>query len=285
MTRAHSHRAPRLLKTLTAIVAISLLAAACGEDPAADDDGTPTSHPPGGATESPDTSAGVSTDNPLEGTTFTSTSLTGHDLVAGTAVRLSFDGQLGVSAGCNSMGGGYSLDGDRLVIDGPMWTTEMACDPPLMDQDTWLASWISDGLTWVLAGDVLTLTGGDVVMELAAESAEPGTVEGSWELDTILSGETASSVPADVETPTLEFTGLQVSAFTGCNRGAAPVEIAEDTITFGPLRLTRMACPEPAMQLEATVAATLEGTVPFTVTADRLTMGDERSGLVWRRTS
>ena len=45
-----------------------------------------------------------------------------------------------------------------------------------------------------------------------------------------------------------------------------------------------MACPDPAMQLESTVAATLEGTVPFTVTADRLTIGDDGAQLVWRRT-
>ena len=221
--------------------------------------------------------------DPLDGSTFTSTSVTGHDLVPGSTVRLSFeDGQLGVSAGCNQMGGGYSLVDDRLQIDGAMRSTEMACDPPLMDQDTWLAGWIADGPSWQLDGDTLTLTGGDVVMELVDETAG-ATIEGAWELETIVSGDAASSVPADVETPTLEIIGDEVSVFTGCNRGGATIEAADGTLTFGPMRLTRMACPDPAMQLEGTVAATLEGTVPYTVTAERLTIGDDGAQLVWRR--
>jgi hypothetical protein len=54
--------------------------------------------------------------------TFLSTAITDggapHDLVAGTRIRLTFgtDGQLGVSAGCNMMGGSYRLDGDILRL-------------------------------------------------------------------------------------------------------------------------------------------------------------------------
>ena len=275
MHRSTHRTLGRVLVAVAVLAALSLLAASCGDDPDTSNgnDDTTTSEDP--------------MTDPLDGSTFTSTSVTGHELVDGSAVRLMFeDGQLGLSAGCNQMGGGYSLDGDRLVIDGAMRSTEMACDPPLMDQDSWLASWVGEGLTWRLDGAVLTLSGADVVMELTAETTdEGGTVEGSWELDTILSGEVASSVPADVETPTLDITADQMSVFTGCNRGGATVEVSEGSITFGPLRLTRMACPEPAMQLEATVTAVLDGTVPYTVTAELLTIGDESSGLVWRRAS
>ena len=241
--RASLHRTlTRVAAVGAALTALSLLAASCGDDPegTAGSDDTPASSADDGTegTDSEDTMT-----DPLDGSTFTSTSVTGHDLVAGTSARVSFeDGQLGVSAGCNQMGGGYSLDGDQLVIDGPMRTTEMACDPPLMDQDAWLADWVGAGLTWQLDGDTLTLSGGDIAMELRAEVAGDGTIEGTWQLDTIVSGDAASSVPAEVETPTLEITGDQVSVFTGCNRGGTTIETTEDSITFGPLRLPHMAC-------------------------------------------
>ena len=32
----------------------------------------------------------------------------------------------------------YTLDGDRIIVDG-MGSTEMACEPPLMAQDQWLS--------------------------------------------------------------------------------------------------------------------------------------------------
>ena len=251
---------------MVVVVALGVIAVSCGED------------------ASVSSSSGGPMTDPLTDSTFTSTSVRGRDLVADTAVRVSFeDGQLGLSAGCNSMGGAYSLDGDRLVIDGPMRSTEMACDPPLMDQDSWLSGWFADGLTWRLDADRLTLTGADVVMELTAGNVAVGTVEGIWQLETILNGETASSVPAEVKVPTLEINRGRVSVYTGCNRGDATIEVTEESIAFGPLRLTRMACSESAMQVEAAIAAALDGSAPYTVTADRLTIGDDRAGLVWRR--
>ena len=66
-------------------------------------------------------------------------------------MRLSFvDGQLGASGGCNSMGGSYVVDGDRLAVE-QMMTTEMACEPALMEQDQWLAA-LLDGALVALAG-------------------------------------------------------------------------------------------------------------------------------------
>ena len=46
----------------------------------------------------------------LDGRTFLSTGVQGQTLVPGSTIRLSFkDGQLGISAGCNRMGGAYSI--------------------------------------------------------------------------------------------------------------------------------------------------------------------------------
>lgn len=283
MSHPRHHAVTRHAATaLLALALVGLMATACGEEQA-DETTTTTTAEPAGETGNGDTEEDMS--DPLDGTVFLSTSVTGRDLVPDSTVRLSFeDGQIGVSAGCNSMGGGYSLDGDQIVIDGEMRSTLMGCEQALMDQDTWLGAWVNAGLTWQLDGTTLTLTGDDVTMELAAEQpAGDGTVEGAWQLDTIIDGETAASVPADVETPTLEVTGDQVNVFTGCNRGGGTVEVADTTLTFGPMRLTRMACDEPAMALEATVTRLLDGAVPYVLKGELLTLGDDDAGLVWRR--
>ena len=57
----------------------------------------------------------------LVGRTFLSTGADGHQLVPDSQVRLVFldDARLGVSAGCNSMGGGYTISDSTLHISGP----------------------------------------------------------------------------------------------------------------------------------------------------------------------
>ena len=55
------------------------------------------------------------------------------------SIRLTFeDGSLSINAGCNTMFGAYTVDGD--VLSAPtLAMTEMACDPALMEQDTWIS--------------------------------------------------------------------------------------------------------------------------------------------------
>ena len=64
---------------------------------------------------------------------FLSTSVEGYELVYGTNVELTFEGEnLGATAGCNQMSSTWSLDGDVLVA-GPMAMTQMACDAGGLD--------------------------------------------------------------------------------------------------------------------------------------------------------
>jgi heat shock protein HslJ len=113
----------------------------------------------------------------LDGSEWLSTSVTedGADqpLVEGTQVRLRFvDGQLAASAGCNSIGGAYRLDGGRLFFEGGAMT-EMGCDEPRHAQDDWLLGFLGSRPAIAQDGDKLTLTsGGTVVAFLDAEVAE-----------------------------------------------------------------------------------------------------------------
>jgi heat shock protein HslJ len=109
--------------------------------------------------------AGPPTAADLDGRTFLSTGATGVTLVAGSTVRLVFTADtIAANAGCNSMSGGYAIDGGVLEV-GMMAMTEMACQEPLMAQDTWLAAFL-DGATAGLAGDTLTLAKGGVTLTL-----------------------------------------------------------------------------------------------------------------------
>lgn len=259
----------------TALLAVALVG--CSSDDTSTDTGDSSTTAGDSSTTAP---AGSSE---LEGQ-FLSDSVEGHELVEGTSVSLTFtDGQLSANAGCNTIAGGYSTDGDQLVIEGELAMTMMACEGDgLTDQDAWLSEWLASGLSFTLDDTELTLTGDDVTMTLSEVAAgEGGTVEGSWTLDSIVEGETASSVPAGVDSPTLDFTDGSVGVFGGCNSGSAEVTVSEDTITFGPIAMTMMACEGDAGSLETTVTTVLMGDVAYTIAGDKLTVGDDELSLVY----
>jgi heat shock protein HslJ len=225
---------------------------------------------------------------PLDGRTFLSTKVTqkGADrpLVPGTSIRLTFgkDGQLGVSAGCNLMGGTWRIDGGTLRVDGGAMT-EMGCDQPRMQQDQWLARLLG-GAAINVAGDTLTLDDGTIRLTLLdREVASPDKpIEGTrWLLDGIVAGDAVSSVPAGV-TASIRFNGGQVEVRPGCNTGSGTAAVTADTLTFGPIMLTKMACEPGAMSVEQAVVAALAGTVGYTIEADTLTIDAGRAGLIFR---
>ncbi len=62
---------------------------------------------------------------------------------------------------------------------------------------------------------------------------------------------------------TLEFvTDGRVAGFGGCNRIAGPYAISGDSLRFGPLVMTRMAC-DKGMELEAAFATALDSVVRY----------------------
>ncbi|HSW41696.1 MAG TPA: META domain-containing protein [Patescibacteria group bacterium] len=220
----------------------------------------------------------------LDGRTFLSTSAVGRALVPGSQVRLSFflDGRIGASAGCNSMGGAYTIDGDRLVAT-QLATTEIGCAPALMEQDLWLAG-LLDGSTIDLAGDTLTLAKDGVRLSLldrkVADPDRPllGT---RWVVDGLVSADAVSSVPAGV-VGALTFSPGRVEVEAGCNRGGGDVTVTDTTIAFGPIALTKMACEDGAMEVERTVLAVLAGEVRYTIEAGGLLLDAGPVGLMLR---
>ena len=219
----------------------------------------------------------------LDGRTFLSTDLQGAALVPGTRIRLAFaDGGLNVNAGCNTMGGAYSIEGDRLRTS-QMSMTEMGCDEPRMQQDQWLGGVLRE-VAFTLDGDTLTLTDGTIRLTLMdKEVATPDQpLEGTtWVLDGIISGDAVSSVPVGT-TASIRIDGGRVEVKPGCNTGGGTVDVTADTLTFGPIGLTKMACEPGPMSVEAAVVAVLSGAVDYTIDADALTLHSGNAGLIFR---
>jgi heat shock protein HslJ len=252
---------------LLAVVVVAL--AACGDD---DDDESSTS--------------GASAPATLDGREFVVTGAEGHELVAGATVRISFDGgTVSVNGGCNTMNGGYELDGDELSV-GAMSSTQMACEPELMEQDTWLSGFLTSGTTVAVDGDTMTLTGDDAVLTLTdREVVEPDLpLEGTtWTLTGITNANAVSTVPGGV-VATITFEDGTAAVDTGCNTGSATVEVGDDSIFFGPMTLTKKACGPDESEVEQLFVAMLTSDVGYEIDSDTLTLSSGQNALTFTGT-
>jgi heat shock protein HslJ len=141
-------------------LALVLLVTACG-----DDGGDDVSTDDGGA------GSGEVTFDDLVGRTFTSTDVTGYDVVPDSVITLEFiDGRVSANAGCNTQNGDASVEDGALVVE-QLASTMMACEDPLMAQEQWLAGFLEGDPEVALDGARLTLTSGDEVIELEEQTS------------------------------------------------------------------------------------------------------------------
>jgi heat shock protein HslJ len=224
----------------------------------------------------------------LDGRVFLSQSVTedavARPLVAGTQLRLSFEaGEVSTSAGCNSLTGGYSIEGGAFVMpDGAQ--TLIGCDAALQDQDDWYFGFMLSSPAIVVDGDTLVLEGDGTRIEyLDQEVATPDAelTDVTWTVDTIIEGEVAQHT--DWPSPaTLVFADdgtVQVS--TGCNGGSGTYQVAGAELTFADVAVTERGCDSPTAELERAVLGVIYGSQPVTweITADRLSLRGADFGL------
>jgi heat shock protein HslJ len=69
------------------------------------------------------------------------------------------------NAGCNGLGGSYTVEGD-LVTFSEVVSTLMACDDPRMEQEDAVVQALSGTATFKIEGNTLTLTNNDMVLVL-----------------------------------------------------------------------------------------------------------------------
>jgi heat shock protein HslJ len=257
----------RLGLTAAAVAVGALLFATCGDD---DESATDT------GSDDSTTEPGTGDDIDLDGKEFVASEVEGYELVAGSEIRINFEGaDIGIQAGCNNMGGAYTVD-DGVLVVGQLFMTEMACEEPLMEQDTWMAEFLAAGADITLDGDTLTLVGDSATITLVdREVAEPDLpLEGTeWVVDGLVSADAVSSTLAGTEA-SLVIEDDTASIDTGCNAGSGSAEVDEvaGTITFGPVATTLKACEPGVMDQETMILAVLAGEVSYEIESNHLSL-------------
>lgn len=112
--------------------------------------------------------------NPLRGKKFKAESISGRTLVGrGVTMMFGID-QVGLSAGCNGGGAGYTVAADQISFTPGSWTAMACAETGVMEQESWLNSFASGSAKFTLAGSALTLTTGSTVV-LLTEIPVPST--------------------------------------------------------------------------------------------------------------
>jgi len=96
---------------------------------------------------------------------------TNYDVASGYVV---IDGdRLSASVGCNTLGGGVLVDGDTLILDGPLISTMMYCEG-LMDAEAALATVLQgENLTWVNPFELRSGAGAVIFAALCGDCVTP----------------------------------------------------------------------------------------------------------------
>lgn len=191
-------------------------------------------------------------------------------------------------AACNSYGGSFELDGDRLSL-GDLVQTEMACEPPVMAAESAYLQALQRVQTIRHAGDRLVLSGPSVELEFDPVPPVPARalLDTRWELDTVIVGETASSALQPAATLRLDGADGSLEGTTGCRSFAGRYTIAGHEVRIAELAVdeaaTAGACPPAAVEQERVVLEVIGDRFGAEVDGDRLTLtSGGRSALVYR---
>ena len=268
-----------MLERVAGLAATALLVgvlAACGDDassggaePLPSDSSTASDSPSETASESASETASPSVAPAVLANTYVSTEVTGHELVADTQIRLTFeDDNLSVNAGCNTMFAPYELTDDSLMWTSDPASTMMGCSDELMAQDQWLAELFTTGVAVAADGATLTLTSDDVtiVVTRAPDADLQGIFGKTWSaVATMFDGET-SRIPQVVRTPRVVVGQNGLGRLdTGCNSGRTTVTADDTSITFGHPAVTRRRCQEPERTIEQRVLSVVDGRSDYVI--------------------
>ena len=186
-------------------------------------------------------------------------------------LELAAGGRYAIRADCNRGSGSYSLDGAALRL-GPGPMTRAACPPGSLGDR--FAGLLSRVASWQRHGSALRLAledgSGALEFEARPRVSLPGT---SWQVRAYNNGRQAVvSVAAGTRLDMIFAEDGNVAGSAGCNRYSATFEVDGDSLRIGPVRATRMACPEPAgvLEQEAAFLAALEMVATWRAEGDRL---------------
>ncbi|NVK44699.1 MAG: META domain-containing protein [Rhodobacteraceae bacterium] len=148
------------------------------------------------------------------------------------------------------------LDYGETVIESA-WPLAQVHDEGLLYQTDGLDLLVSpqlchDDMSGQAYPETVTLTRGVTSFHGCAGEAVDLLNGPEWQIEDI-----AGTGVIDASHATLVFDGERVSGSTGCNRFTGGVELTGEGLSFAPLAVTRMMCPEALMQQEAHVLEAL----------------------------
>jgi heat shock protein HslJ len=211
----------------------------------------------------------------LEGPTWRLVSLSGKEERAmatsprGVTARF-LSGRVEGFSGCNSYGGTYTIEGDRVTL-GPLTGTMMACPEPAMALENAFKAAFVGTIRFAIAEDrltVMTEAGGTLVFQ--AES--PAALEGvTWEITGFNNGRRAVVSPILGTALTLSFRDGVAVGHSGCNTYRAGYTRDGNRLTIGAAAATRKACAaEGVMDQEQQFLAALQSASTWTIRGDVL---------------
>ncbi|MDQ3618859.1 MAG: META domain-containing protein [Actinomycetota bacterium] len=155
------------------------------------------------------------------------------------------DRKAGGTAACNSYGGDLDINGDSFSLKGGLAMTEMACDPEAMDSEAAYMEALAAVDTIAREGGSLTLTGPDAELHFEGLSPPPiaQLTDTIWRLDSLIEGigpegTAVSAAPARL----ILMSDGKLSGSTGCREFDGEWQQRGDEILFTRLT-TEGNCP------------------------------------------
>jgi heat shock protein HslJ len=208
-------------------------------------------------------------------------------LLADTELTMMFDdnGQVSGSAGCNNFTGGYTMDGDAIVI-GPLATTMKMCGEPegVMEQEAAFLAALEAATTFAIQGDEIELRDDSGALQVRATAAavEPPAastatpLEGTlWVLTSYMDANGNAVKPIEGSEITLTFEEGRLGGNASCNNYGADYAVDGNTLSIGPVITTMMMCqPEALAQQEHAYLANLARVIAYEIVGDSLALAD-----------
>lgn len=181
------------------------------------------------------------------------------------------DGSLGGTAACNGYGGTFIADNEDFITS-EISMTAMGCEPAVQDSESAFLQAIGRPLTYTATATTLTLTGEDVELVFASVAPVPTSdlVGTTWVLDTLFSGDTATSVQGDPATLLLTADG-QIIGSTGCRTLSGQYSIGADVVLFNSFSAGGECSAELARQ-DGHVVTVLGDGFRVNISGDKLTV-------------
>ncbi|WP_165020752.1 META domain-containing protein [Dysgonomonas sp. ZJ279] len=189
------------------------------------------------------------------------------------------DSLIAGSAGCNRYFGGFTLNEKNEFAAPQLGSTMMMCFQKNAEPE-FLKALGTPNLVLVLNKDgVLQFTEGEKVLlqfekgEMAKENSgvQPVSLDnlaGSWTLSSF-TGEDLATLFSDRK-PTMEISADgKIFGFAGCNTYRTNFTLTENTVAFGPVMSTKMACP--SLQGEDKFTSALATPLQATINGNTLT--------------